>query len=643
MATLYLGRISGLGGFERLFAIKMIHEHLSRERGFVEMFLNEARIAARVQHPNVIPVYEVGMERGRHFLAMDYISGETLGLALKHTWNAGRPFPVQISVHVLAAIAEGLHAAHELASPEGQALGVVHRDVAPQNIMLGYDGIPRLMDFGIAKAFDSANHTRPGTLKGTIAYMAPEQVRCKPLDRRADVFALGTVLWESTVGMRLFKADNDIGTATRVVRMQIPRPSQLRQGYPPALEAIVLSALERDPERRPPNARALGEALQSYLAADHGRVTAADVQDFMRGTFPARHRQRQEMERQAREPEPPPTLEQLPREDSGSLGMLSVEEAIELDESAEPIPFPGARLADLAPAPARPPAADLPAMDLPAVDLPVPDRADLKDQRRLETLVVRPRAPSAEAEATVPPGLDPGAEAPPSPPAPARGAPGAAPSHEAEAPPSPPARAEARSTAAPGADVDLDRWANESDDPDLDDLVSVRPVVSTPMWRWGAVALLLAGGLAVGLWFSGEAAQPPPAAPTPALAVEVPSEVLVELEGDEIELVVPTPVEAPAEEELELVAPRPAPSGSEPEVAEAAPRHLPAPFDEDAAPAVPREAAEAPLPPPTAPSATKRPAALRAAPADASRKKRGPTPSTKAPQPGGLLFDGDDL
>ncbi|MCK6548812.1 protein kinase, partial [Myxococcota bacterium] len=339
MAILYLGRAVGPGSFERLFAIKMIHDHLSREPTFVNMFLNEARLSARIHHSNVIAVYEVDQDNGRYFLAMDYMSGENLALTLKHTWNRGRPFPIDMATHIVSQACEGLHAAHELKDATGQLLGVVHRDVAPQNIMLGYDGTVRVMDFGIAKTFDSISETRPGTMKGTVAYMAPEQIRAESLDRRVDVFALGVVLWETTVGKRLFKSTNDINTAARVLRMTVPRPSTIRDRYPQRLENIVMKALARDPAERYPTARALGDDLQDFLAREGARVTPSHLERFMKDVFGPLYEQRAEMERKASAPVAPERVASIPRRagETGSLSALSVGISQSIDAYAEQV------------------------------------------------------------------------------------------------------------------------------------------------------------------------------------------------------------------------------------------------------------------------------------------------------------------
>jgi serine/threonine-protein kinase len=310
MAVLYLGTSMGPGGFERFFAIKMIHEHLCREQPFVSMFLGEARIAARLQHPNVIPVYEVDVDRGRYYLAMDYVSGETLAQTITEAWWEQKRdgFPYPMAAAIVSESCEGLHAAHEVRDPEGQLVGVVHRDVAPRNIMVGYDGIVRLMDFGVAKIPDQLNATRPGLIKGTLPYMAPEYLLGESLDRRADVFSMGVVVWELTIGKRLFKAQNEVETGARILGMTVPRPTLLRADYPPELEAIVMKALDRDRNKRFDSAREMGDALRDFNHARRASVSTRDIERFMKELFRERHPRRMEMERRAANNDPDAAL-----------------------------------------------------------------------------------------------------------------------------------------------------------------------------------------------------------------------------------------------------------------------------------------------------------------------------------------------
>jgi serine/threonine protein kinase len=292
-------RAEGIGGFERLMAIKMIHPHLSKQQSFINMFLDEARIAALIRHPNVVPVYEIGEHFGRHFIAMDYVSGEPLSILLDNTWCRGIPLDFDVVAFIVSVVCEALHAAHDLTDPTGRPLKVVHRDVCPQNIMLGYDGITRVMDFGVAKAVDQLSQTRPGTHKGKVPYMAPEQIRCQPIDRRSDIFSLGVVLWESTIGKRLFKAENDILSASMVLKGKVPRPSRARDNFPLELEAIVLKALNPRPERRYQTAREMGQALREYLAHRASLVAPSDLETLLKTICKGRFERRMEMERRA--------------------------------------------------------------------------------------------------------------------------------------------------------------------------------------------------------------------------------------------------------------------------------------------------------------------------------------------------------
>ncbi len=319
MGFLYLARAEGPGGFERLIAIKMLLPHLCRNQAFVDMFLDEARITAMIHHPNVVQTFEVGEHDGQYFIAMDYVSGETLASLLTHTWKAGRPFPRDLAAYVISCAAEGLHAAHELRGLDGNAKGVVHRDVSPQNVLVGYDGIVRVVDFGIAKAADRLSHTGTGVRKGKAAYMSPEQIRTEAVDRRADVFALGVVLWETTVGKRLFKAHNDFATIDRVMRKVIPSPKRFHPDYPAELERIVLRALERDPSERYQSARDLAEDLRAFLSTRSTLVGPSALAGLMDAVFPERKKARGELVKKAALEHPPPFEPIATEENSASL------------------------------------------------------------------------------------------------------------------------------------------------------------------------------------------------------------------------------------------------------------------------------------------------------------------------------------
>ncbi len=303
MGSVHLARVAGPGRFERLIALKTIHPHLARKPSFVGMFLDEARLAAKIRHPHVVPVFDVGESEGTYFIAMDYVSGEPLSRVLRRLHRARRRMPLPIALYIMAAALEGLHAAHEVRDATGRLLGVVHRDISPKNILIGYDGLARLLDFGVAKARDRITDTGTGPRKGTISYMAPEQLVDGPCDRRVDVFAAGVVLWEMTVGMRLFKGANDTITADNILRARVPLPSAIHSDYPKDLELLVIKALSSNREHRFGTAREMATALRRCSARLGTIVSSADTEHFMSELFADRHSRRIEMETAASLPE----------------------------------------------------------------------------------------------------------------------------------------------------------------------------------------------------------------------------------------------------------------------------------------------------------------------------------------------------
>ncbi len=262
MATVYLARLSGVGGFQRFVAIKRLHPHLANDQEFVQMFLDEARLAARLHHPNVVPILEIGMSQQGYYLVMEYVEGDTLARILARSAQAGRMLPPQVSMRVCLDSLQGLHVAHEMKDDDGQPLNIVHRDVSPQNILIGMDGSARITDFGVARATTRLSTTRTGQLKGKLAYMAPEQARGGVVDRRADVFAMGIVTWECLAQKRLFKGEGEADTLNRVLYEPIPSLKQANPDIPDAVEAVVMKALDRDPDKRYATASDLGDALE---------------------------------------------------------------------------------------------------------------------------------------------------------------------------------------------------------------------------------------------------------------------------------------------------------------------------------------------------------------------------------------------
>jgi serine/threonine protein kinase len=288
MADVYRAVASGAAGFERVVVVKKILGPYNSDPAFVDMFINEAKIAAQLTHPNIVQVYELGEVEGEYFMAMEYVKGLDLVHALR--WLAkqtpgSRAFPAAAAAFVAREVCRGLACAHEHSDASGAPKPIIHRDVSPHNIMLTYDGQVKLLDFGIAKAMYSAREeTRTGALKGKIAYMSPEQVEGTSPGPEADLWATGVVLYEMLVGKRLFKGENDFDTLQRVKTLIVPPPSRLASAIAEELDAVCLRALERDRERRYRRAAQMARDLDGYLQSV--RFTVDDFAEFMSATFP---------------------------------------------------------------------------------------------------------------------------------------------------------------------------------------------------------------------------------------------------------------------------------------------------------------------------------------------------------------------
>ena len=286
MASVYLARIDTSVGFGKWVALKIIHPNIAADDRFVAMFLDEARLAAQLDHPNLCSVFDFGEEDGTYYIAMEYLHGETLGAVARRAWATQGSLPLEFCVRVLADAARGLHAAHEMRDVDGSLAGVVHRDVSPENVFVTYTGSSKIVDFGVARSkLQEHDRTATGELKGKLAYMSPEQLHERNVDRRTDVWALGVVLWEVTVGRRLFRRQTDAQTVFAISRDPITRPSRLREDYPPSLEAIVMRALERDKERRYSTALELSRALEGWLNTTHNLIGVSEVGEFMQALF----------------------------------------------------------------------------------------------------------------------------------------------------------------------------------------------------------------------------------------------------------------------------------------------------------------------------------------------------------------------
>ncbi|MGQ0505441.1 MAG: serine/threonine protein kinase, partial [Myxococcaceae bacterium] len=287
MAQLYLAREQAENGSEKLVVVKRILSHLAENLDFVRMFLDEARIAARLNHPNIVQIFNLGAQDDSYFLAMEYIHGEDVRRISKTADQKGRALPHALVARIIAEACAGLDYAHKKADAQGRPLNIVHRDVSPQNILVSFDGKVKVVDFGIAKAADQATVTRSGVLKGKYSYMSPEQAAGRKLDRRSDIFALGVVLWELLTKERLFKRANEIQTLTAVGECKVSPPSVLAKSIPPELDAIVLTALSKTPEGRFQDAAELRGALEKWCATQP-KSSTADLAAFMRELFSER-------------------------------------------------------------------------------------------------------------------------------------------------------------------------------------------------------------------------------------------------------------------------------------------------------------------------------------------------------------------
>jgi len=282
MATIWAARVTGARGFQKLVAIKTIRTTLSDNAQFERMFLDEARIASRIRHPNVAEVLDLGEQDDVLYIVMEWVDGEPLVALMRKAGASSIPLPISVKIMTEAAL--GLHAAHQLTDDDNNPIGLVHRDVSPQNIMVTYDGIVKVVDFGVAKAAGRvAAESTTGQLKGKVPYMAPEQIMGGPIDRRADIFSLGTLIYQLTTGKHPFRAENDVLTLSNIVRRTVPPPHRVAQAmYPDALEKLALRALERDPEQRFATAAELARALDEVFPPGNLRASSEDVSNYVR-------------------------------------------------------------------------------------------------------------------------------------------------------------------------------------------------------------------------------------------------------------------------------------------------------------------------------------------------------------------------
>jgi serine/threonine-protein kinase len=272
MAAVHFGRLLGPVGFSRIVAIKRLHSQFSMDPEFAAMFLDEARLAARIRHPNVVGTLDVVAVEDELFLVMEYVAGESLAKLVKEATKKGVRIPPAHAVGIMLGALHGLHAAHEAKNAAGEWLGIVHRDVSPHNVLVGEDGVARLIDFGVAKAIERVHSTRDGGLRGKVAYMAPEQLTQGRVDRRSDVYSASVVLWELVTGARYLENSNPAVAVRAALERDAEPPSRLVRGLPPGLDAVILQGLARAPEARFATALEMADALEKTLVPSSQRA-----------------------------------------------------------------------------------------------------------------------------------------------------------------------------------------------------------------------------------------------------------------------------------------------------------------------------------------------------------------------------------
>ncbi|WP_395832519.1 serine/threonine protein kinase [Archangium violaceum] len=285
MGQLFLARQKGPVGFQKLLVVKRLLPHLSEDQEFIQMFLDEARIAGLLNHPNIAQIYELGDVDGVLYIAMEYVQGEAVSQVNARANHRKGGLPLGLKCRIIADAAAGLDHAHQARTPSGRRLGLIHRDVSPQNVLVGFNGNVKLIDFGVAKAAGKLSQTIVGTIKGKHAYMSPEQARGEELDARSDVYGLGIVFYELLTSQRLFKRESDMATLKAVVGARVALPSEAVPGIPKTLDAVVMKALARKREERFQSAGEFQLALEDFLLAERLPGTPAHLTAFMKDLY----------------------------------------------------------------------------------------------------------------------------------------------------------------------------------------------------------------------------------------------------------------------------------------------------------------------------------------------------------------------
>jgi serine/threonine protein kinase len=285
MAEIFLARQAGLEGFEKTIVIKRIRPHLSNQKSFVKMFLNEAKLAAQLNHPNIVQIYDLGKIADTYFIAMEYIFGRDMRRIIPKADSMGIPFPMVYALKIASSVCEGLFYAHQKGDLYGNPLNIVHRDITPENIFVSFDGTVKILDFGIAKAANQIEQTRAGEIKGKLSYMSPEQCTGKPLDHRSDLFSLGVVLYEWVTGFKLFTGDSEVAILKSITEGKIYAPSYFKADIPEAVERILMKALEKDRERRYQTAWEMQYDIDQFLSQYEFTPSNIHLSNFLKQLF----------------------------------------------------------------------------------------------------------------------------------------------------------------------------------------------------------------------------------------------------------------------------------------------------------------------------------------------------------------------
>ena len=285
MAEIFLARQEGVEGFEKTVVIKRIRPHLSKRKSFVTMFLDEARLAAQLNHPNIVQIHELGQLDDSYFIAMEYVFGRDMARIIPKAEKMGIAFPTVYALKIAAEVCEGLHYAHQRTDAWGNPLHIVHRDVTPENVFVSFDGTVKILDFGIAKARGQSGETSVGEIKGKLSYLSPEQALGKSLDCRSDIFSLGVVLYEWLTGLRLFTGDSEAAVLRSISEGKIYGPSYFKPDIPPEVEAVVMRALEKDRDRRYASAWDMQQDLEALLSESDFRPSSMHLANFLKQLF----------------------------------------------------------------------------------------------------------------------------------------------------------------------------------------------------------------------------------------------------------------------------------------------------------------------------------------------------------------------